>query len=78
MVTVGYGLIPGVRGRGYAAEALRGLLRLARERGVAEARGDTDRGNLASQHVMAAAGMSLVSEDGALRYYAVRWRGGPG
>src|SRR3954447_22146093 len=34
-VTIGYGLIPDVRGLGYATEALRELLRLARTHGVA-------------------------------------------
>lgn len=77
VVTIGYGLIPAVRGRGYAAEALRGMLRFARECGVAEVRGDTDRDNLASQHVMAAAGMRPVAEDDTLRYYAIRWCAAP-
>lgn len=72
-VTIGYGLVPAAQGRGYAAEALRGLLRFARAQGVAQVRGDTDRGNTASQRVMRAAGMDLVGEDERLMYYAVRW-----
>ncbi|GAA2162170.1 GNAT family N-acetyltransferase [Actinomadura napierensis] len=72
-VTVGYDLVAAARGHGYAAEALRGLLRFARERGVASVKGDTDRGNLASQHVMSAAGMRPVAEDDARKYYEITW-----
>ncbi|WUT00700.1 GNAT family N-acetyltransferase [Streptomyces sp. NBC_00708] len=72
-VTVGYGLVESVRGQGYASEALRALLRFAREQGVARVLGDADAGNLASQHVMTAAGMRLVGEDASLRFYAVEW-----
>ncbi|MFJ5637944.1 GNAT family N-acetyltransferase [Streptomyces goshikiensis] len=72
-VTIGYGLVPVAQGRGYATEALRGLLRFARAHGVRQVRGDTDRGNTASQRVMAAAGMKPVGEDERLKYYAVRW-----
>ncbi|MEU9300068.1 GNAT family protein [Streptomyces sp. NPDC048269] len=72
-VTIGYGLVPFVRGRGYAAEALRALLEHARGHGATAVDGDTDRENLASQRVMAAAGMRLVGEDERLRYYAVSW-----
>ncbi|MBO2455830.1 GNAT family N-acetyltransferase [Actinomadura barringtoniae] len=76
-VTIGYGLVESARGKGYAAEALRGLLQFARERGIASVLGDTDRDNVASQHVMAAAGMHLVSEDDKLMYYAARWQNAP-
>ncbi|MFD9354449.1 GNAT family N-acetyltransferase [Streptomyces sp. NPDC060031] len=72
-LTVGYGLVPGVRGRGYATEALRALLLLARGYGITRVQGDTDHGNTASQRVMAAAGMRLVGEDERLKYYAVDW-----
>lgn len=74
-VTIGYGLIPSVRGRGYASEALRGLLLFARARGIACVRGDTGHDNVASQHVMASVGMRLVSEDGRLKYYRTDWAG---
>ncbi|MEU3184158.1 GNAT family N-acetyltransferase [Streptomyces sp. NPDC006923] len=73
VVTIGYGLIPSVRGRGYASEALRGLLRFARERGIVRVRGDADLDNIASQRVMTAAGMRFVGEDGQLRYYDITW-----
>ncbi|MCX4778879.1 GNAT family N-acetyltransferase [Streptomyces sp. NBC_01264] len=72
-VTVGYGLVPAVRGQGYAAEALRALLEHARAQGAVTVSGDTDRANTASQHVMAAAGMHPVGEDARLLYYAVSW-----
>ncbi|MCJ1676858.1 GNAT family N-acetyltransferase [Streptomyces sp. APSN-46.1] len=72
-VTIGYGLAPSAQGRGYAAEALRALLGFARAHGVRQVLGDTDRGNIASQRVMAAAGMEPVGEDDRLKYYAVRW-----
>lgn len=72
-VVAGYGLVPAVRGRGYAAEALRALLEHARAHGAASVSGDTDRENTASQHVMTAAGMLPVGEDTRLLYYAVSW-----
>ncbi|MEV7413810.1 GNAT family N-acetyltransferase [Streptomyces sp. NPDC089919] len=72
-VTIGYGLIPAVRGQGYAAEALRALVGLARELGARSVRGDTSHDNIASQRVMAAAGLELIGEDDQLRYYEVSW-----
>ncbi|MBT2408862.1 MULTISPECIES: GNAT family N-acetyltransferase [unclassified Streptomyces] len=72
-VTIGYGLVAGARGHGYAAEALRALLLFARTQGVSRVAGDTDHGNIASQRVMAAAGMKLVSEDEYLKYYTLEW-----
>lgn len=68
-VTVGYGLVPSARGRGYASEALRALLTFARESGIARVKGDADLDNLASQRVMTAAGMRLVGADDRVRYY---------
>ncbi|MET9958698.1 GNAT family N-acetyltransferase [Streptomyces sp. NPDC006326] len=73
VVTIGYGLVPAARGRGYATEALRALLDHAREHGARGVAGDADRENTASQRVMAAAGMRLVHEDELLRHYAVSW-----
>ncbi|MEU8779890.1 GNAT family N-acetyltransferase [Streptomyces sp. NPDC048606] len=72
-VTIGYGLAPSAQGRGYATEALRALLEFARTHGVTQVVGDTDRANLASQRVMAAAGMEPVGEDERLKYYALHW-----
>jgi RimJ/RimL family protein N-acetyltransferase len=68
-VIIGYGLIPEVRGKGYATEALRELLRFARAGGVTRVVGDTDLDNVASQHVMAAAGMRFTGEDERVKYY---------
>ncbi|NGO71162.1 GNAT family N-acetyltransferase [Streptomyces boncukensis] len=70
-VTIGYGLIPAERGKGYAAEALRALLRFARECGLTSVRGDADLDNVASQRVMAAVGMRCMGEDERVRYYEI-------
>jgi len=72
-VEVGYGLIPSARGRGYAREALCELLSIARSHGIVRVRGTTTRDNVASQHVMVAAGMLLVAEDDALKHYETGW-----
>ncbi|GAA2080527.1 GNAT family N-acetyltransferase [Streptomyces albiaxialis] len=70
-VTIGYGLITSERGKGYATEALRGLIRFARECGLSLVKGDADLGNVASQRVMLAAGMRYVGEDERVRYYEI-------
>ncbi|MDQ1015301.1 GNAT family N-acetyltransferase [Streptomyces afghaniensis] len=72
-VTIGYGLIPSARGKGYASEALRGLLLFARARGVTCVKGDADHDNIASQHVMMAAGMQPAGEDERVRYFEIAW-----
>ncbi|SHN04544.1 GNAT family N-acetyltransferase [Actinacidiphila paucisporea] len=77
-VTVGYGLVPSARGSGYASEALRGLLDVARAQGVSSVAGDTDIGNTASQRVMAAAGMRLVATTEQLAFYLIAWDGTAG
>lgn len=74
-VTIGYGLISSVRGKGYASEALRGLLLFAREHGITCVVGDADHDNAASQRVMASVGMELVAEDGRLKHYKIAWAG---
>ncbi|MFG2195664.1 GNAT family N-acetyltransferase [Streptomyces sp. NPDC048639] len=70
-VTIGYGLIPAAQGKGYASEALRALLTSVRTHGITRVRGDTDRGNVASQRVMTAVGMRSVAEDANLKYYEI-------
>ncbi|MFE6666437.1 GNAT family N-acetyltransferase [Streptomyces sp. NPDC057697] len=70
-VTIGCGLVPSVRGAGYASEALRALLRFARDQGVRRVHGDADLDNIASRRVMEAVGMRLVREDEKLAYYRI-------
>ncbi|MGW1251692.1 GNAT family N-acetyltransferase [Streptomyces sp. NPDC002535] len=69
VVTVGYGLVPDARGHGYASEALRALLEIARRAGASGAKGDADLDNPASHRVMEAAGMPCVAEDERLRHF---------
>jgi RimJ/RimL family protein N-acetyltransferase len=76
-VTIGYGLIPSARGKGYASEALRELLLLARAHGVTRVKGDTGHDNIASQHVMMAVGMRPAGEDERLKYFEISWTGAP-
>ena len=72
-VTIGYGVVPSARGHGYAKEALRGLITLARGLRVRCVRGDTSHDNTASQRVMVAAQMVLVRQDGESKYYEITW-----
>ncbi|MFF1419522.1 GNAT family N-acetyltransferase [Streptomyces sp. NPDC058280] len=72
-VTIGYGLIPSAHGKGYASEALRELLRFSRASGITCVEGDADHDNIASQHVMSAAGMLLVAQDEQLKYFRIVW-----
>lgn len=69
VATIGYGLTPGARGRGYATEALRALVEIARQAGAEGMKGDADLGNPASHRVMEAAGMRRVAEDEKLVHY---------
>jgi RimJ/RimL family protein N-acetyltransferase len=73
MITVGYSLIASEHGRGYASEALGALLSRLRVFGIAGVRGDTDHDNIASQRVMASAGLRLVAEDEQLKFYEIRF-----
>lgn len=72
-VTIGYGLVPSARGKGYATEALRALLLFARAHGATRVKGDADHDNVASQHVMTAAGMRPTGEDERVRYFEITW-----
>lgn len=72
-VTIGYGLVPSARGSGYASEALRALLLLARAHGVTRVKGDADHDNTASHHVMTAAGMRPAGQDERVRYFEITW-----
>lgn len=75
VTTIGYGLIEAVRGQGYAAEALRALLELARRLGATRIEGSADLGNVASQRVMEAAGMIFSHADERERFYVTAWSG---
>jgi RimJ/RimL family protein N-acetyltransferase len=72
-VTIGYGLVPSARGKGYASEALRELLLFARSQGVTCVKGDADHDNIASQHVMMAAGMRPAGQDERVRFFEIAW-----
>ncbi|MFD4374569.1 GNAT family N-acetyltransferase [Streptomyces sp. NPDC058486] len=68
-VTVGYGVVSGERGKGYASEALAAVIGIARAAGAAVLRGDADPANVASHRVMERAGMRRVGEgDGLVRF----------
>jgi RimJ/RimL family protein N-acetyltransferase len=68
-VTVGYSLNFSARGRGYASEALRGLLAFAWSQGITLVRADADLDNFASQRVMLAAGLHRIGEDHRVVYF---------
>ncbi|MFF6882187.1 GNAT family N-acetyltransferase [Streptomyces sp. NPDC012421] len=71
-VTVGYGIVPGERGKGYASEALAAVIGIARAAGAAVLRGDADPANVPSHRVMERAGMRRAGEagegDGLVRF----------
>jgi RimJ/RimL family protein N-acetyltransferase len=69
-VTVGYGLAPHARGKGYATEALQALIGWALDQpGVHRVEADTAHGNQKSQRVMERAGMRLIGRNAQLRFY---------
>jgi RimJ/RimL family protein N-acetyltransferase len=71
-VSVGFGIVPAARRRGYAAEALRALLDWALHRPeVRSVHADTDLVNLASQRVLLSAGMRLVADEGDRKVYEI-------
>ncbi|MFE7713297.1 GNAT family N-acetyltransferase [Streptomyces sp. NPDC057486] len=76
-VTIGYGLTPAARGKGYASEALRALLEFARDEGIAAVNGDADLDNIASHRVMVAAGMRFVRADDRVKYFLIEWSDTP-
>ncbi|MHB9860841.1 GNAT family N-acetyltransferase [Streptomyces sp. YIM S03343] len=72
-VEIGYDLVEGARGNGYATEALRALARWALERDDVHALFATvERGNTPSQAVVSRAGFRKVSEDEQLFAYELR------
>jgi RimJ/RimL family protein N-acetyltransferase len=69
-VSVGFGIVPGARGEGFATEALRAMLDWAlAQPEVTSVHADTDYVNIASHQVLAAAGMRLVADEGDRRVY---------
>lgn len=72
-VSLGFGIVPGARGQGYASEALAGMLGWALGRPeIRRVHADTDLINLASQHVLAGAGMTLVEDGPDRKIYEIR------
>lgn len=76
VTTIGYGLIESARGHGYATEALRALLDLARKLGATQIRGSANLDNIASCRVMEAAGMLSTHADERERFYVSVWDDG--
>ncbi|MFM8943699.1 MAG: GNAT family N-acetyltransferase [Actinomycetota bacterium] len=65
VVEIGYGLAESARGNGYATEAVRALVDLAREHGATAVIAHTDAGNAASDRVLARVGFTRPSTDDA-------------
>ncbi len=63
LVEFGFGLVPGVRGHGFATEAVRGALAIASQHGARLARADTTLDNEPAQHVLRKVGMLEVARD---------------
>lgn len=68
---IGYGLAPSARGHGYAAEAARSLVALAREHGLTRVVADTDKANIASRRTLEHAGFTQIGADGDLHLFEV-------
>ena len=70
-VEIGYGLVPSARGNGYATEAVRALVALARQQGLARIVADTHEDNIASQRTLERAGFTHTGTNGDLYIYAI-------
>jgi RimJ/RimL family protein N-acetyltransferase len=71
-VSIGFGIVPVARGRGFAVEALRAVLQWALARPeVRVVHADTDLVNLASQRVLLKAGMVLTADEGDRKVYEI-------
>ena len=74
-VSVGFGIVPVARRRGYAVEALQAILDWALARPeVRSVHADTDLVNLASQRVLLGAGMQVVADEGDRKVYEISRR----
>lgn len=74
-VSVGFGIVPVARRRGYAVEALQAILAWALGRPeVRSVHADTDLVNLASQRVLLGAGMRVVADEGDRKVYEISRR----
>jgi ribosomal-protein-alanine N-acetyltransferase len=74
-VSVGFGIVPAARRRGYAVEALQAVLDWALGRSeVRSVHADTDLVNLASQRVLLGAGMRVVADEGDRKVYEISRR----
>ncbi len=69
VVEIGYGLVESARGRGYAAEAVQQLMKIARAAGVTTIRADTELDNVASSVTLQRAGFRQVGADAELLHY---------
>jgi RimJ/RimL family protein N-acetyltransferase len=71
-VSIGFGIVPVARQRGFAREALAALLEWALQQPeVRTVHADTDLVNLASQRVLLAAGMRLAADEGDRKVYEI-------
>lgn len=68
-VEIGFGLVPSGRGQGFASEAVRALVNVARDHGLSRIVADTDRGNIASQRTLEHAGFVTTGTDEDLFLY---------
>jgi len=70
-VEIGYGLAPGARGNGYAAEALVALVRRAVELGVRTVRARTETANAASRRTLERAGFTEQRVEAGTHHYEI-------
>ena len=72
-VSIGYGFVPSAQGQGFETEALRGLLQFAQANGVTCVKGSTSHDDIASHHVLTAAGMQQTGQDEHTIYFEITW-----
>lgn len=69
-VEIGYGIVPAYWKRGYATEAVRGLIGWAFEQGVRAVTAETEDTNVASQRVLEKNGLRQIRREGSM----LNWR----